>query len=256
MLQPFGRRAAVIAAIAVAGAIASAPAQAEIRLQVLATDPPSSSVLGRWEQFWMRISYTTDQRIMLRAQPYFAGQRVPAPNGGSPIVGPGAGERSLWFAFLDQKKIDTVVVTAETERGAVLAETRFSVSLAWTGSQPATRRVPADWVQRAIDAGQRTAAARKNVPVMSSAWELIVGLLTMAAVPLYFVLQPALLWRLQGGWRTAAALPLALMVPILIYTVIAFGRGSNLAPVLLILASPFAVLYLLGLTAVRRISAA
>src|SRR5436309_1717323 len=83
-------------AFAGACAIASAPARAEIHLQVLATDPPSSSVLGRWEQLWLRIGYTTDQRIMLRAQPYFAGQRVPAPNGGSPTVGPGTGERSLW----------------------------------------------------------------------------------------------------------------------------------------------------------------
>ncbi len=244
-----------VVAIATAAAIPAAPARADIRVQVLTTDPASPSVLGRWEHFWLRIGYTTDQRILLHAQPYFAGRRISAPTGGSPRVGPGGGEASFWFALVDAQKVDTVVVTAETERGTVLAETLISVDLTWTGAESATRRMPADWVQRQIEDDRRTAEARKNAP-MSEIPDWATGAVFgfMAAVPLYFLLQFALLWYLRDGWRKAAAVPLALMAPVLAYTVFAFLDGSNLAPLVLILTSPLALFYLLGLIGLRRLS--
>jgi hypothetical protein len=70
----------------------------------------------------------------------------------------------------------------------------------------------------------------------------IIGLM----VPGYFVLQAWLLYRLRGGWRVAAMVPLIPFVPLLIHALFAFAMGSNLWPLLLILFAPFGFLYLAG----------
>ena len=46
--------------------------------------------------------------------------------------------------------------------------------------------------------------------------QTILGLIVMAGVPAYFVVQPATIWRWPGGWRVAALAPLLLTVPALV----------------------------------------
>jgi hypothetical protein len=75
--------------------------------------------------------------------------------------------------------------------------------------------------------------------------ESLLGLIAFASVPAYPALQIMALRRLNGAWWYAAAAPLLAMVPIAAVTVIAFLQQSNLWPLLLILASPVASLYLL-----------
>src|SRR5215813_10020247 len=101
---------AVIALIAITCAVRPAPARAETRVEVLATDPGATAVLHKGENFWLRIGYATDQPIQLRAEPYLAGKHVPAGNGGLLEVGPGTGESAYWFFFSEPRQIDTVVV--------------------------------------------------------------------------------------------------------------------------------------------------
>ena len=241
---------AVIALIAIACAMTPAPAQAETRIEVLATDPGATSVLHKGENFWLRIGYTTDQPIRLRAEPYLAGKHVPAGNGGSLEVGPGTGESTYWFFFSEPRQIDTVVVTAQTARGTVLAETHINVGLTWVGTWPTARRTPVDWVLRAQEEAQRRAEARSKEP-MTFGLMSVVAVVFIIAVPLYWILQPALLFRLHGGWRQAAAIPLAMIVSVSIYVMIAVRDGSNIAPVLLVFASSLGTFYLLGLLALR-----
>lgn len=62
-------------------------------------------------------------------------------------------------------------------------------------------------------------------------------------VPAYVILQILVLARSSGWSRITAALPLAAMIPIAVITVIDLGQGSNLWPLLLLLASPVALLY-------------
>ena len=62
------------------------------------------------------------------------------------------------------------------------------------------------------------------------------------AVPLYVVLQVVALKR--PGSRVAGAVPLAVMVPVFVATVVGIVQQSNLWPLLLLMASPVAVLYL------------
>jgi hypothetical protein len=82
--------------------------------------------------------------------------------------------------------------------------------------------------------------------------ESLLGLIAFAAVPAYPVLQIIALRTLTGGWWYAAAVPLLAMVPIVVFTAFAFNQQSNLWPLLLILASPVALLYLLAALWLQR----
>ena len=73
--------------------------------------------------------------------------------------------------------------------------------------------------------------------------ETILGLVVMAGVPAYFVVQPATLWRWPGGWRIAALAPLLLTVPALVFSLFALHHGSNLWPLTLIFAAAVGTLW-------------
>ena len=83
----------------------------------------------------------------------------------------------------------------------------------------------------------------------------LIGLLVILALPGYFVLQLRMAWRYRGGWLIAALVPLAAMVPLIVYSGVALSGGSNLWPLLLILAAPFAFAYLLIVGAARALRA-
>ena len=63
------------------------------------------------------------------------------------------------------------------------------------------------------------------------------------AVPAYIILQFVVIWRSSGPSRWVAALPLVVMVPIFVLTGVAYAQESNLWPLLLLFASPVALLY-------------
>jgi hypothetical protein len=82
--------------------------------------------------------------------------------------------------------------------------------------------------------------------------EMLLGLVVMAGVPAYFVVQPATLWRWPGGWRIAALAPLLLTVPALVFSLFSLRHGSNLWPLALIFAAAVGTLYLGALWLARR----
>ena len=63
------------------------------------------------------------------------------------------------------------------------------------------------------------------------------------AIPAYLIMQVVALLRTSGGSRLAAALPLFVMVPVFVLTIIAAAQESNMWPVLMLLASPVALVY-------------
>ena len=60
--------------------------------------------------------------------------------------------------------------------------------------------------------------------------EMLLGLVVMAGVPAYFVVQPATLWRWPGGWRIAALAPLLLTVPAQAGSIFLQGASFRLVP--------------------------
>ena len=79
----------------------------------------------------------------------------------------------------------------------------------------------------------------------------LVGELLILAGPVYFFLQLLMAVRYRGRWLVLSLVPLLIMVPLAIHAGMAFAAGSNLWPVLLILAAPVACVYLLGLAVVK-----
>lgn len=71
------------------------------------------------------------------------------------------------------------------------------------------------------------------------------------AGPAYFFLQVLMTRRYRGRWRLATLVPLVLMLPLAVNAGFAYAAGSVAWPVLLILASPVAMVYLLAVAALK-----
>jgi hypothetical protein len=87
----------------------------------------------------------------------------------------------------------------------------------------------------------------------SAGLEWFIGELVTLAGPAYFFMQLLTVARYRGRWRVLALVPLLFMAPLAVHAGMAFAAGSNLWPVLVILASPVAFLYLLGLAVAKAI---
>ena len=77
--------------------------------------------------------------------------------------------------------------------------------------------------------------------------------LWLLLVPAYFFLQYFTWRRYRGGWLVAALVPLVVMVPVVLHATLALMAGSNLWPLLIILVTPVAFLYLVAVAVVRAI---
>lgn len=76
--------------------------------------------------------------------------------------------------------------------------------------------------------------------------------LVWLAVPAYLVVQVVAITRTAGGMRLAAALPLVVMLPLFVYTAVAFAQESNLWPLGLLFLSPAALVYVTVIWLVGR----
>lgn len=237
----------------------TAPASAQnlnpIRIEVLETDPASPATLDYWEPFYLRIPYETDRPMRVRAEAWFAGQRVTSTTSGAWRNPPGRGETMFWIAYTDPAQVDKIVVRAEDDSGRqVLAQVEFPVQLAWTGKRPATKRPRAAWVsQMTAELDLRSKQEMQAYQNRPTAWlGSVLVMILMWSVPGYFVVQVLLLRRWQDGWRKAAVVPIGPMILVLGYTVYAFLAGSNIFPLVLIFTAPFALAYLIVLIFLRR----
>ncbi len=80
----------------------------------------------------------------------------------------------------------------------------------------------------------------------------LIGMVVMMMVPAYLVLQPFALFRLAGGWRVAAAVPLLPAAPAAVFCAVAFAQASNLWPLMFILVAPVGTVYLVVLLLLHR----
>ena len=91
---------------------------------------------------------------------------------------------------------------------------------------------------------------------MNDILQIVVGLavigVAFVAVLSYPQLKYAALRQSRGVWFVLGLVPLGVMAVVLALTVLAFIRGSNLWPILLIFTAPLATSYLLILRLVAR----
>jgi hypothetical protein len=76
--------------------------------------------------------------------------------------------------------------------------------------------------------------------------------LFQVCVPAYLILQVFMAYRYTHGWRIAALVPLFFAVPLVLFVLYAFGSGSSIWPMTLILFTPVGLAYLAIMFAVHR----
>lgn len=190
-----------------------------VTLALAATDPPSPAVLHNNERAYVRVHYESDAPVRIFVTPYFHGAVAKGPRmSGSPLYDAGAGDALSSFDFGGAAEVDALRIQAGDGRN-VVATLMAPVSFICDGRLGPTRE-PAEWVaplQATVRELQRADAAR--APATGSGGigavagsTFVVALVVIAALG---VLAAGLAWplwgvvRWQGGWRVAAAVPLA-----------------------------------------------
>jgi len=200
-----------------AGAQAAGPT-----VRVIETYPAGGSpVLPRNQDFYLRLAYETDKPLGIWITPYFQGKAVSA--GTSPSVSyRGKGEALAWFFFMRPgQRADEIRIRAG-DGGydmPVVASYRVHVTggdfpassspSPWAPTEPA-------WVKDLREQTNRQVAANVTASQGSAGpgASLFLGgfMLAIAALALAGLAAP--IWamrRWRGGWRLAAAVPLALL---------------------------------------------
>jgi hypothetical protein len=244
----------------------AAGASAGTTAEVIATDPAGDAVtLGRNQNFYLRIRYTTDQPTGIWVQPRFHGQPVDAGTNPSGTY-IGDGEALGWF-FLMQPgdEVDEVRIDAgDGSRSGTHPVATVPVHVVG-GSRPADAGTPPAWV---VDMKQKNDAAAREAYEKSARTPPTPGdvalfggfMLAMLCIGLVGIAAPAWgMWRWHGGWRLAAAAP-AMMVT---FVALRIGVGTasdpsshNLWPFEILQAGALSVVVMAVLLVTRKLAGA
>ena len=196
-------------------------------VRIVETWPSGNYVtLGKNQNFYLRLAYETDKPISIWARPYFNGK--PANVGSNTSLSYSeTGETFGWFFFmhpvdvLDEVRImasdgsDSNTTVVAVWRGYVMGDGKVSGATA----EPAWIAEMRGRVKAAQDEAYR---ARMREPVSRADRALVSGFVLAAlAGGLFGIIMPAwAVWRWDGVWRTAAAVPAAMMAFVVLRVVI------------------------------------
>jgi hypothetical protein len=245
----------LFASLSLAAAIAVAPlavsAQERLVFSAVDSDPSFSATLGAGSPLYIKIAYRSERPVRFRAEGYRGDQKVEdgAMYNPAPIYAAGSGEALVWIAYRKPTALDAILVTAVDDNWKRLSTVSVPVKTTWS-AEPARGAPRTSWATRMSAAQQEAAVTPSKNDVSSPQFDFL-GLAILLCVPGYFVLQAALPLRLRGGWRKAALVPLVGAIPALLHAMTALAAGSNIWPVVFILFSLLACLYLSGLLALK-----
>lgn len=241
-------------------------ARAEISVEVIATDPPGSSVaLDRDRNFYLRLGYSTDRPASIWVQPYFQGKEV---NAGTSPSGKyaGSGEALAWF-FLMQPgdEVDEVRIKAgDGSRDGTHEIASYPVRIAG-GNRPAAAGTPPAWLvemKRQNEVAAREAYEKAaSTPPTSGEMVFFAGfMLAMLCIGVLGLAAPAWgIWRWGGGWRVAAAAPALMMGFVALRIVVDTTRdptSHNLWPFEILRTGALIVVVMVALLMARKVAGA
>ncbi len=231
-------------------ACVSPAALAEVAVRIAALDPEGSPSLIQGDALSVRLTYQSDVPLRFSVAGYTSGSPGPAARTNpAPVYPAGAGEAVVWLEPYEPGYLDEVRVKVQDERWQELEVLSQPVSLYWERGSRTTPRPAAEWVARL--SAEQQAMVRRAVREQASDGGSVLILLMGWSIPAYLVLQIYMLRSFDGGWRKAALVPLVLMIPLGVYTLMALLAGSNLWPLMLLFLTPLAFLYLAALGLVR-----
>ncbi|HLT91556.1 MAG TPA: hypothetical protein VKZ85_11470 [Woeseiaceae bacterium] len=193
-------------------------ARAEATFRVVDTHPAGERVtLAPNETFYVRVAYTTDEPVRIWARPYFRGAEVRA--GSNPSrVHTGSGEALGWFFLFEPGlEVDEIRITAGdgSTAGTRLVATK-PVHIVSANRARAAESLPA-WAVTLRDEENRLAREdmeRRMAEPVGVGSHLLMTTFMFAVLGLGIagiVLPLRAVRRWQGGWRVAAAIPLAII---------------------------------------------
>jgi len=234
--------------------------QAEVRVNVVATDPPAETALGRDESFYVRIQFTSDEPISIWARPYFKGKQVLNAKSNASFPHSGSGYALGWFSLDGPGEVDEVriLVGGKSRREGPAAS--YPVKIVGTGATPdaRTRESWVDEMRREEQIMQKQAyekSMNEPISVGSSILMLVFMLLMLGALIGGFAVPAWALWKWQGGWRVAAAVPVALMAFVVLRIIWGVSRdptSHNLWPFEILIFGAVSLIIMGGLVIARR----
>lgn len=257
--------------LALLAAVLSAAAHAAAQIEILDTypqlDPDAQGdevVLNRHQTFYVHLRYSTDRPTRIWVRPYLHGEPARAGSNGS-YTYTGSGEALGWFFLMpNQGRVDEirVLTDAGSRDGTAVLSLPANISSSERedreGSEP-------EWVNRlrALDDQRQRQAYQQsmNQPV-SPVTSALAGLAVMSMLGLGvcgFVLPVVALRRWQGGWRTAAAVPIGIMSFVLLRLIIDLSRdptSHNLWPFEMLMAGGLSLVMMAVFWLLRRASGA
>ncbi len=231
-------------------------AYASAQIEVLDTYPAGSDVtLNRNQTFYVHLRYSTDHPIHIWVRPYFHGQPARAGTNGS-FTYTDSGEALGWFFMISNMgEVDEIRV--ETDELTSDGSTVLTYPVHVVGSErDGPSEAQPEWVTRLrakeTEQQQQAYQSYMNQPV-SMFGSLLFDLFMLAMLALGaggFVLPIVALFRWRGGWRLAAAVPLALMGFVVLRLIVDVQRdptSHNLWPFEIVMAGglSFAVMRVL-----------
>lgn len=241
-------------------------AHAGTTVRVVETWPAGDNVvLGRNQNFYLRLAYDTDKPVGIWVTPYFHGKSAKVGSSPSQTYS-GSGETFGWFFFMQPgDTVDEIRVTAgdgSTNNTPVVASWRGQVI---AGSETAGAQAQPAWIAemtaRVKAAQDQAYHERMSKPVSAGDVALFSGfMLAMLALGLLGITAPAWgMWRWRGGWRVAAAVPMVMMTFVVLRIMIGVARdptSHNLWPFEILQAGVLSVVVMALLLLARKLSGA
>ncbi|MPY74750.1 MAG: hypothetical protein GEU87_10850 [Alphaproteobacteria bacterium] len=234
----------------------SAAEEPTIRIRVSAADPASGGRLAPRDTLYLRISYDSPVPLRFRAEG-FSGETAVTEGvayNPAPVYPAGKHEALVWISYFGPARIDEVRIGAKDAAWKPLRSLSYPVAAEWAAGAPRHER--AAWAAELNDRQQAMTSSAMTTTDGSGGLGSFLVALAAASIPAYVCLQIFMVFRYSGGWRVAAGLPLVVMIPLALYTLAALAMGSSLWPLMMLLLTPPAFLYLVGLLIVRLLSRA
>lgn len=198
------------------------------------------------EPVYFTINYQSDEPIRVKVLGEKNGYVITTGLIAVPFLVYPAGIHTLrtWLAYKNETDIDTVQIIFFNFHGTALSIKKLPMVLQWN-KQPLPHDAQKHWWQHL---GQ----ARLDKPEHQSLSWVIFKQLIVLIIPTYLFFQIKYLCTWTGIWRRKAANPLVITIPLAILSWFAVLINSTWWPFLLGIACPFALLYLLVLSAKKR----
>ena len=253
-----------VAVLALAGA---GTVRADTRVEVIGSYPAGdAATLGRNQNFYLHLRYTSDRPVQIWVRPYFAGEPANAGSNPSRVYPAGNGEAMGWFFLFDPgAQVDEVRIKAgDGTIGGTPVVATYPVSV--TGGDEAVEVSPAPaWVGTlgAADQAAQRADEEQRMNTLPSTGDVALFsgfMLTMFGLGLIGFAAPAWgLWRWRSLWRGAAAVPMAFMVFVVLRLVVDTARdptSHNLWPFEILMWGALSCGWMLVLALARKLSGA